>query len=101
VGTSLTHKRIICRKRYAEGKDVPQIARQTYHSVESVDRYLGQYDRVRHCRLAGLTPMETAHALDCRLSLVNEYLMIDSELEDPDACAERETGDNATRPPRG
>ena len=86
VGTSLTHKRIICRKRYLEGKDVPQIARETYHSQESVDRYLGQYDRVRHCRLQGLSPVETAHALDCSVWLVNEYLAIDHELEATNAC---------------
>ena len=86
VGTSLTHKRIICRKRYAEGKDVPQIARETYHSIESVDRYLGQYDRVRHCRLEGLNPAETAHALDCSVWLVQEYLAIDRELETKNAC---------------
>jgi len=86
VGTSLTHKRIICRKRYADGKDVPQIARETYHSIESVDRYLGQYDRVRHCRLEGLDPVETAHALDCSVWLVKEYLAIDRELETKNAC---------------
>jgi hypothetical protein len=81
VGTGLTHKRIICRKRYAEGKDAHLVARETYHSLDAVDRYLGQYDRVRHCRLQGLTPHETAHALACSLSLVEEYLAIDRELE--------------------
>ena len=67
VGTGLTHKRIICWKRYAEGKDPHLVARETYHSLEAVDRYLGQYDRVRHCRLQGLTPEQTAHALACSL----------------------------------
>jgi len=86
VGTSLTHKRIICWKRYAEGKDVLQVARETYHGIESVDRYLGQYDRVRHCRLEGMSPVETAHALDCSVWLVNEYLAIDDELETENAC---------------
>lgn len=86
VGTSLTHKRIICHKRYADGKNVPQIARETYHSIESVDRYLGQYDRVRHCRLEGLDPAATAHALDCSVWLVEEYLAIDQELEKKNAC---------------
>jgi hypothetical protein len=81
VGTGLTHKRIICRKRYAEGKESEQIARETYHSLEAVDHYLGQYDRVRHCLLQGLTPEQTAHALNCSIRLVEEYLDIDRELE--------------------
>lgn len=85
VGTGMTHKRIICYKRYAEGKSSDQIARETYHSIEAVDRYLGQYDRVRHCKLQGMTPEETAYALDCSLSLVREYLDLDEELEIRDA----------------
>lgn len=81
VGTGLTHKRIICWKRYAEGKEPDEIARETYHSLEAVDRYLGQYDRVRHCRLQGLSPAETAYTLNCTVRLVEEYLAIDRELE--------------------
>jgi Protein of unknown function (DUF1670) len=81
AGSGLTHKRIICWKRYAEGKEPHLVARETYHSLEAVDRYLGQYDRVRHCRLEGLTPQQTAHALGCGLPLVREYLAIDDLLE--------------------
>jgi hypothetical protein len=82
VGSGLTHKRIICWKRYAEGKEPQVVARETYHSLEAVDRYLGQYDRVRHCRIQGLTPEQTAHALGCSVRLVNEYLAIDDLLEE-------------------
>ena len=81
VGTGLTHKRIICWKRYAEGKEPHIVARETYHTLEAVDRYLGQYDRVRHCRLQGLTPEQTAHTLACGLRLVEAYLAIDDLLE--------------------
>jgi DNA-binding CsgD family transcriptional regulator len=81
MGSGLTHKRIICYKRYAQGKSSDQIARETYHSIEAVDRYLGQYDRVRHCRLQGLAPAETAHALGCGERLVREYLDIDRQLQ--------------------
>ena len=81
VGSGLTHKRIICWKRYAEGKDPDVVARETYHSLEAVDHYLGQYDRVRHCRLQKLTPEQTAHALQCSLALVRQYLDIDDLLE--------------------
>ena len=80
MGSGLTHKSIICRKRYAEGKSSDQIARETYHSVEAVDRYLGQFDRVRHCRMQEMSVQETAFTLDCSVSLVREYLKIDREL---------------------
>jgi DNA-binding CsgD family transcriptional regulator len=85
VGSGLTHKRIICLKRFAEGKAPEQIARETHHSQEAVDHYLSQYDRVRCCRLEGMTPEETAYLLDCSPSLVQEYLRIDRELEGKDA----------------
>ena len=84
VGTGLTHKRIICLKRYAEGKSPDLVAQETYHSLEAVDRYLGQFDRVRHCRKQGLSVEETAFTLDCSRALVNEYLAIDGELEGGD-----------------
>lgn len=87
VGTGLTHKRIICHKRYAEGKEPHVVARETWHTLEAVDRYLGQYDRVRCCRLEGLSPEQTAHMLSCSVGLVCEYLRIDDELQ---AAASRE-----------
>jgi hypothetical protein len=82
VGTGLTHKRVICWKRYAEGKEPEQVGRETYHSLEAVDRYLGQYDRVRHCHLQGMTPSQTAEILNCSVRLVEEYLKIDQQLQD-------------------
>jgi hypothetical protein len=82
VGTGLTHKRIICWKRYAEGKPADVVAKETYHSLEGVDRYLGQFDRVRHCRQQGMSPEKTAFTLNCGVALVNEYLAIDRELEE-------------------
>ena len=59
----------------------PRRPQETYHSLEAVDRYLGQFDRVRHCRQQGLSVEETAFTLDCSWALVNEYLAIDGELE--------------------
>ena len=80
VGTGLTHKHIICLKRYRDGKTSDQIAKETYHSMEAVDRYLGQYDRVRHCRMEGMAKEQIAFTLGCSESLVQEYLEIDREL---------------------
>jgi hypothetical protein len=81
VGSGLTHKRIICYKRYREGKESHEIARETHHCMDAVDHYLGQFARVRHCRKHGLTAEETARGLGCSISLVYEYLKIDKELE--------------------
>jgi len=81
VGTALTHKGIICRKRYLEGKEPNQIARETHHSLEAVDRYLGQFDRVRACTKLGMTAQQTAHVLQCTTRLVEQYLQIHHQLE--------------------
>lgn len=82
MGSGVTHKRIICRKRYLEGKDPAQVARETWHTLESVDRYLGQYDRVRHCRQEGMDVAATAHILGCGKRLVREYLAIDDQINE-------------------
>ena len=81
AGGGLSHKWIICYKRYVEGKSPDLIARETYHSLTAVDRYLGQFDRVRHCRQQGLNAVETAHILNCSLWLVETYRQMDQELE--------------------
>ncbi len=80
VGTGLTHKRLICWKRYGEGKTSEQVARETYHSIEAVDRYLGQFDRVRHCRRQDFSEQETAYVLGCSRALVAEYRAMDEQL---------------------
>ena len=80
VGTGITHKNIICSKYYLDGKTSDVVARETCHSIDAVDRYIGQYDRVRHCRLQGLSDQETAYALNCSLRLVQEYLDLEEKL---------------------
>jgi DNA-binding CsgD family transcriptional regulator len=81
AGNSLSHKWIICHKRYVEGKSADQIARETYHSLDAVDRYLGQFDRVRHCLQQGMNTNEIAHILNCSISLAQVYEEMDKELE--------------------
>ena len=82
VGTGLTHKRVICWKRYGEGKTSEQVARESYHGIEAVDRYLGQFDRVRHCRRQEFSEQETAYVLGCSRALVAEYRAIDEQLRE-------------------
>ena len=85
VGSGVTHKRIICRKRYRDGKDSLAIARETCHSVEDVDRYLAQFERIRAFLQRDFTVEQTAYFLDCAPTLVCEYQAIANELkEHPD-----------------
>ncbi len=80
VGTAVTHKVLICWKRYAEGKSPEAIARETHHSLEAVDRYLGMFDRVRFCRQQLMELHEIAQVLACSPGLVEQYLAIDRRL---------------------
>jgi hypothetical protein len=84
VGTAITHKKIICLKHHAEGKTSNEIARETYHSMEAVDRYLGQFERVRCCRINKMSAQQTAYMLRCSMRLVKEYLEIDELLRRKD-----------------
>jgi DNA-binding CsgD family transcriptional regulator len=79
VGTGLTHKAIICRL-HAAGKTSDQIARETHHSLDAVDRYLADFDRVRHCQHLGMSPEQIAFTLNHSRRLVQQYLDLLSEL---------------------
>jgi len=81
VGSGVTHKRIICWKRFVDGKSPEVIARETHHSLTSVDTYLGMFDRVRFCNQQHLPAHEIARVLGCTQRLVQEYLDIDALLE--------------------
>jgi hypothetical protein len=91
VGSGVTHKRMICKMRYLEGKEPPEVARASYHTLESVDRYLGQYDRVRHCRQQGMSAAQSAHILGCGQALVRQYLEIDDEINQARAAKTAKT----------
>jgi hypothetical protein len=80
VGSGVTHKRIICWKRYVDGKSPDVIARETHHSLTAVDRYLGMFDRVRCCYQQQMPSHEIARVLGCTERLVHEYLAIDAML---------------------
>jgi len=82
VGTAVTHKVLICWKRYAEGKSPDQIARETHHSLDAVDRYLGMFERVRFCRQQSMELHEIAQVLACSPGLVEQYLAIDQRLSE-------------------
>lgn len=80
MGRTITHKWIICRKAYLEGKLTPVIARETYHSPEAVESYILALSRVHFATVQqGMTPQEAAFALQQPLYLVQEYVKMVEE----------------------
>lgn len=49
MGTCLTHKTAIVVKAVYEGRDTRQVALETKHTQQAVDRYLKDFHRVRTC----------------------------------------------------
>jgi hypothetical protein len=80
MGPTVSHKALICRKAYLEGKMTPVIARETYHSPAAVDRYILDFARVHFavCQRS-MTPEETAFSMQKPLSLVQDYIKLIEE----------------------
>lgn len=78
VGSGLTHKAIICRLHLA-GRTSDQIARETRHSLEAVDRYLADFDRVRRCHQMSMPLAQIAFTLSHSPGLIQQYLNLLAE----------------------
>ena len=75
LGPTVSHKWVICRKAYVEGKVTPTIARETCHSPEAVDNYLLGLARVHFATVRqAMTSREAAFAMQQPVSLVEEYV---------------------------
>lgn len=74
LGPTVSHKWIICRKAYVEGKLTPTISRETYHSPQAVDNYILRLARVYFATVQHeMTAQQAAFALQQSLYLVKEY----------------------------
>jgi hypothetical protein len=71
-GSRPTHKGIILRL-YEKGIAPPDIARITSHSLEAVDRYIKDYERVKVLLSKGLTVDEISHAIGRGRRTVLQY----------------------------
>lgn len=74
-GSSPTHKKEIVRLS-EEGLAPPDIARQTQHSLKSVERYLKDYERVKLLLKRGVALTEIGLMIDRGQSVVLEYVEI-------------------------
>jgi hypothetical protein len=75
MGSSPTHKGIICRK-FEEGMSPPDIARATGHTLAAVDNYLGNYDRIKVLLKKGFDAPTLCQVAGRAARTVAEYLMI-------------------------
>jgi hypothetical protein len=75
MGSSPTHKGIICRK-FEEGTSPPDIARATGHSLEAVDNYLGVYDRIKVLLRKRMDAATICQVTGKALRTVAQYLVI-------------------------
>ena len=80
LGLSLTHKAVIIRKLFLEGKSVEQVCRETHHSPEAVHRYIAAFKRVLLLRRNELPSSEIAYIVSMSPRLVAEYTRLIDEL---------------------
>lgn len=73
MGPTFTHKKIIIHKLFIEQKTVQQTARETYHSLPAIQRYISGFRQVLLCRQKGMSTEEIAYATHKSTKLVGEY----------------------------
>lgn len=72
IGPSISHKGIIVGK-YLQGVLPDQIARETNHSLQAVERYIKDYERVRICLKQGMDTAIIARATGLSKMLVLKH----------------------------
>jgi hypothetical protein len=90
-GSKPTHKGVILRL-YEKGIAPPDIARITGHSLEAVDRYIKDYERVKVLLGKGLDVTEISHAIGRGQRTVRQYYKIVLEFH-PDLIPPVQEGD--------
>ena len=81
LGRTVSHKAVIFRKALSEGKQTPDIARETCHDEASVDHYLLDMDRVAYAMLVhGMSIKEICFTTGMSEGLVRQYMELAKEL---------------------
>jgi len=86
LGRSVSHKSVICRKKLTENKSTSQIAQETHHTPEAVDRYLKGLSQVVFCTEKGMNIKDTSFVTSMSEGLVNQYVGLISNLKQDKAC---------------
>lgn len=81
LGPTVSHKATIFSKAFLEGKQTPDIARETFHDEASVDRYLLDLDRVAYAMAVhGMGAEEICFTTGMSEGLVRQYMDLAREL---------------------
>ena len=83
VGRGQTHKAQIIRL-WLEGKTYDQIAQHTRHSAKSIQRYIKAFEQVVLLERQELSPAQMAQLLQIGPSLVQEYLAVYAQNDQPE-----------------
>ena len=81
LGKSVTHKATICRKKLTENKSTLQIAQETHHTPEAVDRYLKGLSQVIFCVEKRMSVKETSFVTSMSDGLVMQYVKLAETLK--------------------
>jgi hypothetical protein len=76
MGSCITHKYQIVFKYVVEKKDPIIIAKETNHSLNAVDHYLKDYNRVKLLYLDGKNPQYIKQATAMPVYVINQYIDI-------------------------
>lgn len=76
IGPSLTHKKIIIEKLFIEKKTVQQVSRETFHSLQAIQRYISVFKQALLCYRKNFSMEETSYAIGKSKRLTKEYFDI-------------------------
>jgi len=79
MGTAISHKTAILRKIFLEKKDPVQVARETDHSPEAVEKYCVGFNKVKWCVENGMGKEEIRIVTGMKAHLIDEYIKIIGE----------------------
>jgi hypothetical protein len=91
LGPSVTHKRLICKKRKLERKSISQIARETDHTPQAITRYTTDLDRVHFCLKRKLSIRDTSFVTKMSPKLTLEYVNLIDEINQQQKHYENES----------
>ena len=81
MGPTLTHKKIIIESLFIDRKSVQQTSRETFHSYDAIQRYIGTFKKVLLCFRKKLSKEEISAATGHTPKLIQQYLDLIDEFQ--------------------